>query len=170
MLNCLDYIKEGNNFVKQVKILNNDDDLYKDKFDDFSDPFSSPFSRIFDSFNMNNNLFSSSGNAFKTDFGLDNEIKIDFEDKGNSLIVKCKINNLKGNNVDIKIKDGNLTISGTTEKTITTNNKDDTSSIMSKQHSYQHFERTVSLPVKVEAEPLATKIKGDNLTITLKKI
>jgi HSP20 family protein len=125
------------------------DKVFNDAFSEFNTHrgFDDDFTRIFGETKITNNL----------NFDLQNE-----QDK---FIVTLQLPNIQKNNVDVKLDNQRLTVSGDVKEQIEETNDN------GKQYRehYSKFTRSLMLPAKVKQSSLKTKFEDNKLVITIMK-
>jgi len=94
--------------------------------------------------------------------------RLDTTEQGSQIKITAEVPGIDENNLDVTVTDDSVTIKGD-KKDEVTQSKSDKSSHSIVERSYGSFERTVSLPCKVESDKAQATLKNGILTITVPK-
>lgn len=94
--------------------------------------------------------------------------RLDTTEQENEIKITAEVPGIDENNLDVTVTDNSVTIKGD-KKDEVTQSKSDKSSHSIVERSYGSFERTVSLPCKVESDKAQATLKNGILTITVPK-
>ena len=104
-------------------------------------------------FARNSNLLSSTAPALDI-----------YEDK-DTFVVKAELPGMKKEDIDVSVRDGNLTLSGERKRAEVNAELE----VYHAERFFGHFERTLALPAAVNAEQIAAQYQDGVLTVTLPK-
>lgn len=93
--------------------------------------------------------------------------RLDTSEQGNEIKITAEVPGIDENNLDVTVNDDSVTIKGDKKDEIS-QSKDD-KSFHAIERSYGSFERTISLPSKVQNEKAVAVLKNGVLTITVPK-
>lgn len=93
--------------------------------------------------------------------------RLDTTEQGNEIKITAEVPGIQENDLDITVNDDSVTIKGDKKDEITQSKTDQ--SFHSIERSYGAFERTVSLPCKIESEKAQATLKNGILTIIVPK-
>jgi HSP20 family protein len=93
--------------------------------------------------------------------------RLDTTEQGNQIKITAEVPGIEDNDLDVTVNDDSVTIRGD-KKDEHTQSKNDTS-FHATERSYGAFERTISLPCKVQRDNAQATLKNGVLTITVPK-
>lgn len=93
--------------------------------------------------------------------------RLDTTDQGNEVKITAEVPGIDVSNLDLTVNDDSVTIKGDKQDEVNQSKND--SSFHTIERSYGSFERTISLPCKVQSNKAEAVLKNGVLTITIPK-
>lgn len=121
-------------------------------------------SKVSGPFNMIDNLFNEAWDAGRN--LIPNSFKIDVRELDNEYIIEAELPGVKKEHIDLKLSDGNLTISVNEEET--SENKDQDDTYIHRERRYSSMQRSLYL-ADAKPEGIRAKLAEGLLEITVEK-